>query len=118
MRTKGFNLLKFIALVPIILCVIWCLAFTVIVYADANSLTSGIWDVILDICHIITKLQNIITGILAIQIPIILGVFIFNIKRLGEYVSYFVLSIAGYVSFFVSFFYISVLIVYMFSDFY
>ena len=118
MRNRGSKFLNFIALVPIILCVIWCLAFTVIVYADANSLTSGIWDVILDVCHIITKLQSIITGILAIQIPIILGVFIFNIKRLREYVSYFVLSIAGYVSYYVSFCYIAVLIVYQFSDFY
>ena len=109
MRNRGSKFLNFIAQVPIILCVIWCTAFTVIAYADVNSLTSGIWDVILDICHIITKLQNIITGILAIQIPIILGVFLFNIRRLGEYVSYFLLSIAGYIAYIVSTFYILVL---------
>ena len=109
MRNRGSKFLNFIALVPIILCFIWCLAFTVYSYADVNELNSSAWTVILEVCDALMDLEHVIRVMLIIQIPIMLGVFLFNIKRLGDYVSYFVLSIAGYIVYAVSVFHILVL---------
>ena len=106
MRARKFNLLNVIPLIHIFLCMfaLFYCKLTDMLYYNPDS----------EILSMITQaLEPIATVILDIASPLLIGlivlmvaVFIFNIKKLYNFVSYFILSILGIASHFFLYIYI------------